>query len=147
MFYTLSVLLYYYKYGRVLTNNPLVCDCHLRWLPSFVDRNSTTHPLSSTLGTCDVPAQNLTGVAVSTLVTEDFECGKLIKLSAACNKTLKFNIKIPECDPLCVNGTCNTIIGVCQCDDGFIGTACDTGKDSHSTEARVRGACTLDRSA
>ena len=37
---------------------------------------------------------------------------------------------LSECDPPCANGTCSTVIGVCQCDDGFIGTACDTGKDN-----------------
>ena len=37
---------------------------------------------------------------------------------------------LSECDPPCANGTCSTVIGVCQCDDGFIGTACDAGKDN-----------------
>ena len=44
---------------------------------------------------------------------------------------------LSECEPSCANGTCSTVIGVCQCDDGFIGTACDAGKDNMDVKYMV----------
>lgn len=72
-----QVILHY----RILANNPLVCDCQLRWLPGFIDRNSTRSPLITTLGMCSV---NFTDVEISSLETEDFECGKHTSTDLPC---------------------------------------------------------------
>lgn len=54
-----------------------MCDCHLRWIPSFLD-NPATRPLFYDFGACSGPVSNLTGVSVDTLTNEgDFECSEL----------------------------------------------------------------------
>lgn len=80
--------------------NPLTCDCLLRWLPGFLAGSSV--PLITTAGTCNSPLA-LNSSEVSTLSDEDFIC---------------------ECTPACVNGTCDTSVGECACNDGYIGEDC-----------------------
>ena len=33
-----------------------------------------------------------------------------------------------DCDPPCVNGTCDLLVGNCECEDGYIGEDCATGR-------------------
>lgn len=57
---------------RRLDSNPLVCDCNLKWLRTFV--TSATH-LMEVAATCLEPAE-LSGIAISEVEPQDFGCGE-----------------------------------------------------------------------
>ena len=59
---------------RELTNNPLHCDCGLRWLPDFIDALLPTATFDA--GTCESP-NNLAGMDVSNLTESQFVCGRV----------------------------------------------------------------------
>ena len=59
-----------------IANNPLLCDCGLRWLPGFLNN---TPPLIPLRGSCDAPA-SLNGNELRSLNEEDFVCGKFCVL-------------------------------------------------------------------
>lgn len=82
-----------------LDNNPLRCDCELRWLPAFIQSSTRV-----TTGSCNVPA-HLNGVDLDLLTQDQLLC---------------------NCTPSCVNGTCNMTVGECECNDGYVGDVCDT---------------------
>ena len=61
---------------RNLVNNPLLCDCELRWIPQFL---SDTPPLFFTAGMCNAPAL-VSGMAVNSLLEDQFICGMFSSL-------------------------------------------------------------------
>lgn len=83
-----------------LSRNPLRCDCQLRWFPSY----RTSIRAQRNLGTCSVPP-SLSGTNLQVLTEDQLTC---------------------DCIPACVNGTCNMTVGMCECNNGFIGGTCDT---------------------
>ena len=114
-----------------LDGNPLRCDCQLRWLPSFLE---SLPPLTTvTTGSCNSPP-TLSGTNAGTLTESQLVCGRysstcciLFLISSLCIPYL-----VPDCDPTCVNGTCDLLVGDCRCEDGYIGEDCGTGIQAHS---------------
>ena len=58
---------------RDLTNNPINCDCALRWLPRFLSSSQFTETL---LGACSSPP-SLSSVEIVDLTEEQLVCGIL----------------------------------------------------------------------
>ena len=53
-------------------------------------------------------------------------------LAATRNKLLLLDIMFPYssssvCNSTCINGTCDLLSGVCECNDGYVGIDCSTG--------------------
>jgi hypothetical protein len=84
-----------------LTNNPINCDCALRWLPRFLSSSQFTGTL---LGACSSPP-SLSSVEIVDLTEEQLVC---------------------DCPQECVNGLCNVSVGGCVCDDGYTGGNCSS---------------------
>ena len=79
--------------------NPFVCDCRFRWFPDYI---ASLGPLIFS-GECSEPSV-VAGAPLTNLTLDQFVC---------------------QCDPPCVEGTCNTTVGVCECDEGWMGVTCD----------------------
>jgi len=59
-----------------LTDNPIRCDCDLRWIPTFLEDNARAGPSPYNFGSCNFPP-TLLNEAISDLNVDNFTCGML----------------------------------------------------------------------
>lgn len=79
-------------------------------------------------GSCNAPPL-LSGTNVNNLTESQFVCSKYTHIVTHYFSQIKNETFSSDCDPPCVNGTCDLLVGNCECEDGYIGEDCATGRE------------------